>query len=42
MRGLFVVQQDSPIGPIIENLILIWSATDADEWIGQIRYLPIE
>src|SRR5205809_4237855 len=40
MRGLFLVPQRARIAPVIDNLLLIWSASDADEWIGQIRFLP--
>jgi hypothetical protein len=41
MRGLFLVQQRSPIAPNIESLVLVWSASEAEEWIGQIEYLPL-
>ncbi len=29
IAGLFMVQQTSPIGPVIDDLVLIWSATEA-------------
>ncbi len=41
MAGLLMVQQSKPIGPVIDALVLIWSASDAEEWIGQIRFLPL-
>jgi hypothetical protein len=41
MSGLFVVQQKSPIGPVVSNLVLIWSATDSEEWEGRVQYLPL-
>lgn len=41
MRGLFLVHQRSPIASIIEELLLIWSASEAEEWAGQIRFLPL-
>ena len=31
-----MVKQSSPIGPVIEELVVIWTATDAEEWKGQI------
>src|SRR3954468_12637443 len=31
ITGLLMVQQTSSIGPIIENLLLIWSASEAEE-----------
>ncbi len=38
--GVFLVKQHSPIGPVIEELLLIWSATDAEEWRNRIVRLP--
>jgi len=40
--GLFMVRQSSPVGPIIENLVLIWSATELEEWENQVIFLPLE
>lgn len=39
--GLLMVRQSQPIGPIIDSLILIWSASEAEEWQNQIRFLPL-
>jgi hypothetical protein len=40
--GLFVVaQQPSAIAEIIEWLLLVWTASQAEEWRDQIVYLPI-
>ena len=39
--GLFIVPQRSPIGEIIEWLLLVWTASEAEEWRDQIVYLPI-
>jgi predicted nuclease of predicted toxin-antitoxin system len=41
MAGLFIVRQAQPIGPVIEDLLLIWSASEAEEWQDQIRFLPL-
>lgn len=41
MPGLFMARQTSPIGPIIESLVLIWSTSEAEEWKDQILFLPI-
>jgi hypothetical protein len=41
MTGLLVAHQQDRIGPIIDSLILIWSASEAEEWLGQVRYLPM-
>src|SRR5262245_29244280 len=40
MHGLLLVHQREPIGVIIESLILIWSASEAEEWIGLVERLP--
>lgn len=41
MRGLLLVHQRARIAPMIENLILIWAASEAEEWDGLIRFLPL-
>jgi hypothetical protein len=39
--GLFVVpQQPGAIREIIESLLLVWAASQAEEWRNQIAYLP--
>lgn len=39
--GLFVVpQQTAAIGEIIDSLLLVWSASETEEWQNQIVYLP--
>ena len=42
IAGLLMVQQSHPIGLIIENLILIWSASEAEEWRNQVCFLPLD
>jgi hypothetical protein len=39
--GLFIVPQQSPIGEIIEWLLLVWTASQAEEWHDKIVYLPL-
>ena len=39
--GLITVDQDLDIGRSIEELLLIWEATDITEWEGTIGYIPI-
>jgi len=41
MTGLFLARQRNPIGPVIDDLVLIWSASEPEEWHGQVRYLPL-
>jgi hypothetical protein len=40
--SLFMVQQTSPIGPAIESLVLIWAASDLEEWKDQVVFLPLD
>ena len=39
--GVIIVSQDLDIGAAIEDLLIIWAATDAGEWIGQLGFVPI-
>ena len=39
--GLLIVPQHFPISSAIEELILIWSATDAEDWTNRICYFPM-
>jgi hypothetical protein len=41
LPGLLMVRQTQPIGPAIASLALIWSASEAEEWQGQVRFLPL-
>jgi hypothetical protein len=36
-----MVKQPDPIQPIIDSLVLIWSASEADEWRDQVIFLPL-
>jgi hypothetical protein len=38
---LIVPQQPSAIGEIVESLLLVWTASHAEEWRDQITYLPL-
>lgn len=39
--GIFMVQQSSAIGPVIEDLVLIWSSSEIEEWKDQVVFLPL-
>jgi hypothetical protein len=41
MSGLFLVPQTSSVRVMIEDLLLIWAATEAEEWQGQVQFLPL-
>lgn len=38
--GVFLISQSTPIGEAIEELILIWAASEADEWVNRIVEIP--
>jgi hypothetical protein len=39
--GLLVIPQSLSVAVAIEELILIWSATKAEEWVNRISILPL-
>lgn len=41
MPGLFLVSQEASPREIADSLTFIWATTSAEEWYGQIVFLPI-
>ncbi len=41
MPGLLIANQFKPIGRVIDELLMIWAASEADEWVDMIRYIPL-
>jgi hypothetical protein len=41
MPGVFEINRRTPLGIIIDDLILIIELSLDDEWEGQVRYLPL-
>ena len=39
--GLLIVPQSLSISAAAEELIFIWSVTEAEEWVNRIAFLPI-
>jgi len=39
--GVIIVSRKLPIEVVIEELLLIWSASSAEEWINRIAKLPL-
>jgi hypothetical protein len=39
--GLIIVPQDLDIGLAIEDLLIIWAASEAEEWCGKVGFLPL-
>ena len=38
--GVLLVRQDLPVGETIETLVLIWEASEADEWVNRLCLAP--
>ncbi|MEM7807588.1 MAG: DUF5615 family PIN-like protein [Planctomycetota bacterium] len=41
MPGLFLVSAAAPVGRVIDDLVTVWSASEAEEWHGQIVWFPL-
>lgn len=41
MPGVFEVSRGTPIGQVIEDIVLLAECSLAGEWEGQVRYLPL-
>ena len=39
--GLLVIPQSLSVAAVVEDLILIWAATEAEEWVNRISILPL-
>jgi hypothetical protein len=39
--GVLLVSQHLPVTEVVDQLILIWAASDADEWLNRICRLPL-
>jgi hypothetical protein len=39
--GVILVSQDLDIGSAIEDLLLIWAASDAEDWRDNIGFVPL-
>jgi hypothetical protein len=41
MSGLFLTPQNRPVRTVAESLVLIWAASQIEEWRNRIVYLPL-
>ena len=41
VAGLLLVKQSDPVGMVIDDLILIWSTSEAEEWQNTVSFLPL-
>jgi hypothetical protein len=39
--GIIIVSQDLDIGAAIEDLVLIWTVTDSEEWRDHLGFVPV-
>lgn len=39
--GLLVIPQHLSVAAAVEELLLIWSTTEADEWLNRVCFLPL-
>jgi hypothetical protein len=39
--GVFIIPQQLGIGAAIEELLLVWSASEVEEWANRVLYLPL-
>jgi hypothetical protein len=41
MAGLLLAHQTAPMRPIIDELVMIWATSEADEWVTRVEFLPL-
>lgn len=39
--GLLMVRQQAAVARIIDEVVMIWAASEAEEWHNQVRFLPL-
>jgi hypothetical protein len=39
--GVFLLSQDVSIRTAVEELVVIWAASEAEEWVNTLQYLPL-
>ena len=39
--GIILLREAIPISTALEELVLIWSASDAEEWNGRLVWIPL-
>ena len=41
VRGIFILNPKQTIGETVEELVIIWTASEAGEYLDQVVYLPV-
>lgn len=39
--GVLIIPQHVPLAVAVEELLMVWDASEAEEWINRIAYLPL-
>jgi uncharacterized protein DUF5615 len=39
--GVILLREATPIATAIEELVLIWTASEAEDWIGRLIWIPL-
>jgi predicted nuclease of predicted toxin-antitoxin system len=39
--GLILIEQSLPVREAIEELLLIWEASSAEEWVNRLEFIPL-
>ena len=39
--GVFLIHPHRPIAAVIESLVMVWAASDAQEWVDRIIEIPL-
>jgi predicted nuclease of predicted toxin-antitoxin system len=39
--GLFIVSQKTDLATVIEGLVLVWAASEAEEWVDRLVTIPL-
>lgn len=39
--GVIVIPQHPPVPVAVDELLLVWAATSAEDWMNRICYLPL-
>lgn len=39
--GVILLREGTSIGVVVEELVLIWAASEAEEWINRLSWIPL-
>ena len=39
--GVILLREATPISTVVEELVLIWSASEAEEWVDRLVWIPL-